>query len=757
MSWVVEVYVRDASDESLKAYFSNKTAGGAAIHELDFTLSRIGGCCELQLVASRERAQGHAVATGDLIEVYVESDDESRDRKYRGMILSLDEDYVDGTVTIGGWGFWSQFEWAIPTQYIEETDVEDVVDAVFDDIKAQTYCETTGNTSLSSSATIGDVEFEFQDAASVIKKLADFQQDVDYGVDEDGTFFFLDKSTTKRGHFQVGLNVAEMRIKESMEDLCNDVLIRTKGTMSNGSLILHEDDSASISSYKKRTRVIDAPEFEDLDDAVTYGENDVSDNKAPVKVYDFTPILSSEKMIPYRGTVTVVDEDGATLVSAADIESVRYIFDGKGFTQRLEIGDSRANKSAGKMLAELDRKVLALKTSEISLSKIDHSGFDEFQQYVRKNALAADKYNIISCDMANVGKGSVKLIDSWGNSELARLTANTMNPFSWRGRFVEEPEAATFQTVPIPAGRSVDSVRIYYHMDQWGRYNFSSEDALQDWYNTSCSDTAEGGYVIEFDDTYETYDLVGNPNLSEANRGNLRLAPTNWSKEHIARSSSANAERVYYQQPDDGYIRFRIIADSPSGVTPFIVRFNYNRSSNNYARFQIGKSAGGTTFRLDAFFAGISTDFDTGTDAASIAVYIVKLKIDDTNGEAVAYIYNAHTDALIDTLTVTMAAQSDKIVHISRMEHSDSADTGDAKLRWWDFPLEDGGTERVTFKVSRDGGTTWTSTTPSHITTYSYADLDISGQPAGDKTLILKCESKWPALVYGIGMAWGGD
>jgi len=756
MSMTIEVYVRSQADESLAAYFSNHVSGGAAIHELQYTLSRIGGCCEIELTASRERAQGHSVSVGNLIEVYTKSDDEERGCRYRGMILSVDEDYVKDTVTVKGWGFWAQFEWAIPTQYIEETDVESVVDAIFDNIKAQTYCETAGSTVLASSATIGDIELEYQSAADIIKKLAEFQADVDYGVDEDGTFYFEDKTTTKRGHFQVGLNVADLTVSETMEELYNDVLIKTKGAVSNGSLILHEDDTTSIASYKKRTKVIDAPEFADLADSVTWGTGQVDDNKAPAKVYDFTPIISAQKHFPYRGTVELVDRDGTSLVTA-DIESVEYSYEGEaGFSQSLEIGDARAKKDAGRMLAELDRKVIALKASEISSTKIEHSAYDEFAQTVLKDAHANDKYNVLMVDGSGYGSGRMKTVEYYTNADIWRLQgAMASTLFGLRGRFREESELSLIQSLEIPVGRAVDLVRIYYHMDQWGRYNFADEDALQDWYNISCSDGSLGGYIIEHDTVNDISNLVGNPVLSEANRGDLRLRPLNWTTEYIG----DNAERAYYQQPDNGYVRFLVYADGNTSDIPFYCKFNYNRSSNNYALFYITIGASSIDFNVQRFEAGawVSTS-STISDNLSSGAYIVKLEIDADANLVKAHIYIASSEVLVGTCQVSMAEQSDKTFSITKMGNSDNvSETSDAQLRWFDFPLEDGGTERVTLKVSRDGGANWVSDTPAHVRGEGHVDIDLSAQSSVNKTLMLRVESTWPAVIYGLAMAWGGD
>jgi hypothetical protein len=393
MSWLLEVRVKSTAG-ALKAFFSNQAAGGAAILDLEYSRSRIGGCGELTLTATRARAQGHAVALGDIIEVWSSSTDEAYARRYRGMIVAQDTKVDIGTVQIQAIGFWDQFKWAVVVNYIELTDAEAVVADIWADMKAQTWCETAGSISIASPATLGDVEVTFQDAAEIIAKLAEIQGSVDYGVNEDGTFYFEDQTTTKQGHFQIGHNVTDMEIVQRMDDLYNDVFLKTRGIVSNGSLMLHRSDSTSITSYKKRTRMLDVPEFANTNNSITWGDAQITKNKAPVTAYSFTPILSTEKHFPYRGTVGLVDEDGVAIGTVA-IEGVTVKYDENGFTQKLDVGDIRAAWNLGSSIADIDREILLLKTSGISATKIAHSGFEAFTQYVYEHAFANGFYNVL--------------------------------------------------------------------------------------------------------------------------------------------------------------------------------------------------------------------------------------------------------------------------------------------------------------------------------------------------------------------------
>ena len=151
------------------------------------------------------------------------------------------------------------------------------------------------------------------------------------------------------------------------------------------------------------------------------------------------------------------------------------------------------------------------------------------------------------------------------------------NPFRIRHADSLSGQAAIIQTLPIPVGRSIDSVRLYHYKDQYGRYTFNNEDALQDWENGMCSDDTIGGFIID----PANGQLIGNPNLASGdnNRGRLHLAPLNWARYY---TSETYAPRSYWScNADEGAIRIRLNdIDGGTGEDFFACRFNYDPDGN---------------------------------------------------------------------------------------------------------------------------------------------------------------------------------
>lgn len=392
MGWIVEAEILDQTDsDSMSALFSNRLSDEAGIIDLSYENARIGGCGKLEMTVTRERAAGHTVTIGNKIKVYAsESASDTRDQKYIGFINEINTDYDNDLIEIVAVGYWEQFKWVIISKYMECTDVEDIVDDIMTDILSQTYCGSS-TTTLSSSATIGDCEFEFEKASAAIKALAEVQEDIDYGVNEDGNFYFVDSTTTKREHFQLGVNARGLQKKQKIDKLYNDVFVDTKKVVSSGTLKLHEDDDSSVTAYGRRSKKLSSPEFTDAADCLTWAEAKLAVDSEPKVSYEFEPLLK-DTYYPYTGKMTLADADGTDL-GTLFIDSVTYSFSDNGFEMDIKLGDRE--ETLGEALAEIEREVEIMKSSSLSLTKIEHKAYDTFKQYVYKNALASERYNII--------------------------------------------------------------------------------------------------------------------------------------------------------------------------------------------------------------------------------------------------------------------------------------------------------------------------------------------------------------------------
>jgi hypothetical protein len=752
--WIVDARILNQTDNSTNAIFSNRISGGGSIKELEFKNNRIGGCGQFKMKAKRERIAGHSVSNGNIIELYTHNTAVSSDtltRRYRGEVISTKIDYSKDEIAIKGYGHFFQFKNCLVVKYLETTDVADVVGDIFDAIKANTYCNTTGNISLSSSATIGDIELYFQEASDIIKKLAEIQGDVDYGVDEDGVFYFIDSTTTKRGHFQVGVNIESLAITTRSDELYNDLFIKTRGLVSSGNLIMHEDDDTSIASYKKRSRIVDAPEFSDVADAITYGEQQVTLNKSPITIYEFEPVLSDKTLFPYTGQVSLVDEDG-THIADVTIEGVTYKFDKKGFSQKLSVGDRNALLDPGKLFSDIERKVKLIEAANISASKIKHEAVDEFKQYVYENAWTNGKYNVFVTNFDEDYESTYIDVDETAgvgiggriNSLIKRAAIKAANP--WSGA------ASIVTTKEIPTGRKLDSVRLYHYKDQYGRCTFDDDSVLQDWWNDIDAAYEEyGGYRIDETNGY----LVGNPDVASANRGPLYFSPQDWAQQFI---TGMGTDRLPWTQNANGgrfMLRIDDLAITNNGESAFQFVFNY-QDTDNLCLFSIErKDASYWTCKLEAYQGGIVDDSDSGDIADSYTSFILRASIDGALDKCQVTIFDADMNEL-DVLIVDMAEETKRYIYIKRLWNSD-LDDGHVGLKWFEILPYTGESDRLVFKISRDGGTTWTSETPEYSTAYTYSDVNISAQPDGDNTIILKAELTWPAVVYGFGFACSGD
>jgi len=252
---------------------------------------------------------------------------------------------------------------------------------------------------VASSATIGDCEFEFEKATAAIKALAEVQGGIDYGVNEDGNFYFLDSTTTKREHFQLGVNARNLQKKQKITKLYNDVFIDTKKVVSSGTLKLHEDDDTSVTAYGRRSKKLSSPEFTDAADCITWAEAKLAIESEPKVSYDFEPILK-DVYYDYTGKVTLADDEGTSL-GTLFIDSVEYSFSGGGFEMNIKVGDRE--ETLGEALAEIEREVDIMKSSSLSLTKIEHKAYDVFKQYVYENAGTQKFYNVMVTEFEEDG------------------------------------------------------------------------------------------------------------------------------------------------------------------------------------------------------------------------------------------------------------------------------------------------------------------------------------------------------------------
>jgi len=367
-------------------------------------LTNAGGCGRAKILATRALSTGHSVSAGNLIDVYVQfvrengTIDVSNTRIYRGIILDITEEYgTSSTMTIEAVGLFHQFTTIPVVLFDEANDVDNIVSDLFtNQIYLKTWClGTTSQISIASPEAIGDVEFTFTPADEAIRKLASVQGDVAFGVDEQARFFFKDQVTTQQAVFQIGLNAFDVKKTIRSRDLVNALFIRMNHVISSGSLIRFVQDATSVAAYKQRAKVVTAPEFKDPDDVETWADNVLAQTKDPIEVWEFEARHGLSTIQKAEGTARLVDADGATTLADTQVLGVTYEFDGSDVYLSYTLADRYSSGGIGSEIADMKRKMIFIENAELSNARIEHTGYEEFKQYVQENAMTAGKYNFM--------------------------------------------------------------------------------------------------------------------------------------------------------------------------------------------------------------------------------------------------------------------------------------------------------------------------------------------------------------------------
>jgi hypothetical protein len=211
-------------------------------------------------------------------------------------------------------------------------------------------------------------------------------------------------------------------------------------------------------------------------------------------------------------------------------------------------------------------------------------------------------------------------------------------------------EPAILQTILIPTGRSVGTLRVYNLHDLYGRYLFNSDASLEDWYNYDCSDNSKGGYII---DTYAGTDgygaLVGNPDLTLAQRGVLYLRPMNWANEYL----NGGTSRAYFEiKNNEDKCRFRAdnFAADNNGDAPLVIFFDTILPSTDIRAEVKLVRVSSTTMKvtLETFDAGGSKDTDE-TAAINNQDLIIDFGVAYSLGSVYVHVFDS-SGSLLDTL-----------------------------------------------------------------------------------------------------------
>lgn len=375
-------------------------SGSKILSGTRFTNTRNGGCGTGKIKCSRTLADGHAILVGDLVKAQLKTD-AGRETIYGGMVLDITEDWDSGVMTVQTVGLYGMFATVPVVFYRESCAVDVLVDDLYDDhIVGNTWCRTTKTISVSSPATIGDMEYEFKSADAAIKQIADFQGGIEYGVDADGKFYFRDESSDVVNVFQVGLNATDVKKTQKGRKLINALFVRCNHVLSSGALVKYRSDATSIASYRRRTKVVTSPEFKDWQDIDVWADNMLLKTASPVvsvsfDTFDPTPLWP-------RGEVRLNDVKGAPLCEMPLLE-VTYGISKSDLSVKYKLGYEDAENEIGDEIESLRREIVALESQEISNERIAHTGFEEFKQWMQQDALSRGLYNFMATEFEEEG------------------------------------------------------------------------------------------------------------------------------------------------------------------------------------------------------------------------------------------------------------------------------------------------------------------------------------------------------------------
>lgn len=311
-------------------------------------------------------------------------------------------------------------------------------------------------------------------------------------------------------------------------------------------------------------------------------------------------------------------------------------------------------------------------------------------------------------------------------------------------------------TIPFPAGRSVDSVRLYAYHDIYGTIPFNSAEDLEDFYSSS-------GDILRVDP--DNGHLIEGPNFDRPYYRPAGMA-VNWDQ-----PLDNTAVEIFCPF-------FKVFNEFSYHILE--IHFNDGGSQgggNNYAQLIVqpdtttgSPNQNELTFILKYVNYGVTQDTDSVNDLRKYpdhtgedVGYRLKFYLDEDTDTAMVDILGDYSGASETTLSVTSPAGVDYCDdhHLRLFSFfADPDDTTTARTAIDYFKILKGDDEgnRIIYELSRDGGSNWAvKEGDSWFTSgYNKTDIDLSGQGAGDGELLLKVKLRWPALLKGLGLSWEG-
>jgi len=275
------------------------------------------------------------------------------------------------TLKYTGHGYVAQLDWILVDADYSDQDIAGVAKSIVrNEVEPVTGILYRSSKITATGYRASGLSFSQTKASEAIKQLAEFASNYRYGVDAYREFFFKPISTdiNEQARFTVGKHLSEFLPKESIDKLCNRILVKS-GQISEGDNILATvEDAASQATYGLREEVKTIPSALTATDATRWGQTQIARFKDPIKsasvkgvqLWSVTPTgtYTVRKLTP-EGQARITSEDG-TVYGDYPISKVKYSISADGIICALTLGDT--SERFDEMLVAMNR---AIKQNEI--------------------------------------------------------------------------------------------------------------------------------------------------------------------------------------------------------------------------------------------------------------------------------------------------------------------------------------------------------------------------------------------------------
>ena len=705
--------------------FISSSAGQCPVVGGEFELNKNEGCGMLQLDIVPALLQG-TISMADVVQVWAKTVGGGLIRYYTGTVITVPA--AGNTADVHRYeaaGLWYQVERQTITKFWEADTIDDIVAFILAEIDTtdSDISSSAAEIVVSSPYSLGDFEADHMSAAEAIELLAGVQGDIQYGIDEEAKLYFKDLSTTVVRHAWVGKHLEKFEARTESAKTINRLIMQSRQLVGGGQLTLVRNVSSgdhTIAKIGVRDDIVQIPQLTDPDDVWRWAGKEL-DARGFKTIVD-TKLLGVYDFILPRGRVRVTDEDDNEY--EFDIQQVRYRFDSiGGLTGEIVFGDEPED-DVRTQFRKLDRELAASKSTAISLTKIEHTRGEEFQQASIIDGQELGLLNHFTApftDIKTVDETLAGTVHSNYNKDQHFLTG----PFPDSVHYY-----AQYWSKQIPSGQVVDSVRCHFDFDLYGRLNFDFDSDLDDnWTYDLVSGTGQAWQIKTAENKLQYDNTNGDGRLWYTGPSGFVWRGSGFTfgcgLTDLNRSVGAVYASIYWDWVDSSnWTRLRM------------------HNGSTYLQFWLEKMVGGTP-------TAISGPFNELKDADH------QIVIQARPGGSTTSIWIYRDGALQRTITSTACTLSNDNKVGFGLWKADTAPLPDTPFSNIDyFEIQEyipTTSPTISYAISRNDGTSISGGTLAQGT--KHFTQSVSGQPSGS-LLRMRMKTYWPARLYGWGLSF---